>query len=165
MSFGRSETNDAVHALASRLVRSVNYRGLASVEFKYRARDRQYYFIELNPRLPLHNVLLADAGVNLAHLAYLDLVAKDRFEAHTVPRRPDVHWMSLKFEVGGFLSARGAARLTPLRWVVSLARARSFAWWDWRDPRPFLRSMLDLFERGWLRLLGKRAHWDRAPSL
>ncbi len=71
MCYGKTESNEALSAEALKLLRTLGYRGLGSLEFKYRQKDGGYYFIEMNTRLPWYNGLFADAGVNLAHLAYL----------------------------------------------------------------------------------------------
>ena len=57
------------------MILALGYRGLGSLEFKYRHKDSGYYFIEMNTRLPWYNGVFADAGVNLPHLAYLDLAS------------------------------------------------------------------------------------------
>ena len=141
-SLGRTETNPALAAPSRRLLAALEYRGLASLEFKYRARDGGYYFIELNPRLPWYNGLFADAGVNLAHLAHLDLLGID--PPPPVRQREGVHWVSVKEDLGWLLRTRRAGRAGIFRWLRSLSRARSFAWWKLADPLPAVRAGLHL---------------------
>lgn len=141
-SLGRTETNPAIVAPSRRLLAGLGYRGLASLEFKYRARDGGYYFIELNPRLPWYNALFADAGVNLAHLAHLDLLGID--PPSPARQREGVHWVSVKEDLGWLLRSRRAGRAGIFRWLRSLSRARSFAWWKLTDPLPALRAGLHL---------------------
>ena len=45
------ETLQGMEACARALARSVGYVGAATVEFLYGLESRQYYFLELNPRL------------------------------------------------------------------------------------------------------------------
>ena len=45
------ETLQGMEACARALARSVGYIGAATVEFLYGLESRQYYFLELNPRL------------------------------------------------------------------------------------------------------------------
>jgi predicted ATP-grasp superfamily ATP-dependent carboligase len=148
MCFGRSEANEVLAAHALRLLRALRYRGLASLEFKYCTNDGCYYFIEMNPRLPWYNALCVDAGVNLPYLAYLDL-AETRLPRPVRARQRDgVYWISFKLDLGWFLLSRIAGRARLLAWLRSLARARSFAWFDWRDPRPFLRATAHILSLG-----------------
>ena len=148
MCYGRSEENELLAAYALRLLRSLQYRGLASLEFKYRAADDRYYFIEMNPRLPWYNALCADAGVNLPYLAYLDLAGSQRTQPVCARQRDGVHWLSFKLDLGWFLQSRAAGGARFLSWLRSMSRARSYAWFNWRDPRPFLRATADLLATG-----------------
>ncbi|MGH8642679.1 MAG: polysaccharide deacetylase family protein [Burkholderiales bacterium] len=147
MCFGRSEENDAVAALTLRLLRALQYRGLASLEFKRGALDGRYYFIEMNPRLPWYNSLFLDAGVNLPYLAYRDLAGGPRPQPAMARQRDGVHWISFKLNLGWLLMSPGKVRARLLSWLRSLGRARSYAWFDWRDPMPFLRATTNLTAR------------------
>ena len=73
MSFGRTERVEFIVAESARILEALEYRGLASLEFKVCPADGRYYFIEMNPRLPWYNSLFADAGVNPSHPAFRDL--------------------------------------------------------------------------------------------
>lgn len=153
MCFGRSEHNETVVALALQLLRFLGYRGLASLEFKYCERDHRYYFIEMNPRLPWYCALFAAAGVNLPQLAWLDLAGS----AAPSPRQRDgVHWLSAKLDVGWFVSTRGARREGLFGWLRAVARARVFAWFDARDPLPWLRATFALPALAWRRVRAGR---------
>jgi D-aspartate ligase len=147
MCFGRSEENQVVAAQALRLLDALQYRGLASLEFKHRAKDGRYYFIEMNPRLPWYSALFVDAGVNLPYLAYLDLTGA-LSSSRSVPRQRDgVHWMNFEYNLGWLVRTATKGRVRLLAWLRSIARARSYAWFDWRDPKPFLRAMMNAFAR------------------
>src|SRR5215467_4776480 len=76
MCYGQTEKNDTLAAEGRKLILALGYRGLGSLEFKYRQKDGGYYFIEMNTRLPWYNGLFADAGVNLPYLTYLDLAGQ-----------------------------------------------------------------------------------------
>jgi D-aspartate ligase len=164
MCFGRSEANEIIAAESQRLLRALlRYRGLASLEFKYRARDGRYYFIEMNARLPWYNALCSDAGVNLPHLAYLDLT-ENQPAAGGVKQRNGVHWISLKLDLGWFVQSWMAGRGAGLAsWLRSIARARSYAWFDWRDPVPFVRATADLLTYGFRDLLRVLLDKSRPP--
>jgi predicted ATP-grasp superfamily ATP-dependent carboligase len=145
MCFGRSERNEALCAQSLPLVRSLRYRGLGSIEFKYRPEDGHYYFIEMNPRLSWFSALFADAGVNFAHLAYLELTQNRRSEPR---QRNGVHWINFGLDLKWLFRVRRAGGAGLFSWLRSVARARSYAWFDWRDPMPFLRQTMPLFGAG-----------------
>lgn len=153
MCFGRSEENADVIAKTMELVALLHYRGLASFEFKYQPKDGRYYFIEVNPRLPWYNTLFFDAGVNLPYLAYLDLAPAVNFPASPEPQK-NLYWISFRRDLGWFLRTQGNGRGQLFSWLRSLARARSYAWWEPRDPLPWLRATLALGGLAWKRLAG-----------
>jgi predicted ATP-grasp superfamily ATP-dependent carboligase len=143
MCFGRSEENEIVAGMTLKLLRFLNYRGLASLEFKRQPRDNGYYFIEMNPRLPWYNALFADAGVNLPYLAYLDLTQKSELENLKPQQRNGVYWISFKADLGSFLRTRRERSESAWQWIKSVEKARSYAWWSWRDTLPFFRATVD----------------------
>jgi D-aspartate ligase len=57
-----------------RLLEFCGYNGISQVEFKRDPRDGRYKLMEINPRLWMWHTLAAACGVNLAHIAYLDLI-------------------------------------------------------------------------------------------
>jgi predicted ATP-grasp superfamily ATP-dependent carboligase len=140
-SLGRTEAAPAMVRESLRLLEALGYRGVASLEFKRHAGVD--YFIELNPRLPWYNALFADAGINLSYLAYRDLIDRP---LPAPPQRDGVHWISLAEDLGWLARSR-AARVSVLGWLGGLLRARSYAWWSWRDPLPAVRAGLRLLTR------------------
>ena len=59
-----------------RLLEVCAYTGISQVEFKRDPRDGRYKLMEINPRLWMWHTLAAACGVNLAHIAYLDLTGR-----------------------------------------------------------------------------------------
>jgi D-aspartate ligase len=66
---------DAVDA-ALRLLGAFDYFGLSQVEFKRDPRDGKFKLMEINPRLWQWHGLAAACGVDLARIAYADLVGE-----------------------------------------------------------------------------------------
>src|SRR5258708_1303774 len=154
MCFGRSEENKCVADNAVSLLHFLDYRGFASLEFKRRTRDGRYYFIEMNPRLPWYNALFKDAAVNFPFFAYLDLSHIVGFEQVNKQQKNGVYWISLERDLKWFVRTRKARRNNLFRWLQSAVKARSFAWWCWRDPKPFLHSAFYLLGRGLRKTIG-----------
>jgi D-aspartate ligase len=57
-----------------RLLRSLAFHGVSQVEFKLDPRSGEHKLIEVNPRLWQWHTLSGATGVDLTHIAYLDLV-------------------------------------------------------------------------------------------
>jgi predicted ATP-grasp superfamily ATP-dependent carboligase len=141
MALGRTEENPELLSRSLRLLRVLRWRGMASIEFKRDRRTGEYYFIEMNPRMPWYGGLFADAGVNLAHAAYLDL-ANGPGSAHAPAKQRDgLHWMRFEHCVRWLLIRRRQGRTRFWPWLRAVSKARSFAWWDRRDPLPCLAEM------------------------
>lgn len=67
---GRSERNEALVSVAQAIGKRLQYVGIADIDFKYDARDGQYKYLELNPRLGLCHHFGTRCGVNLTLDAY-----------------------------------------------------------------------------------------------
>jgi len=144
MCYGRTERNDALAAEGRKLILALGYRGLGSLEFKYRQKDGGYYFIEMNTRLPWYNGLFADAGVNLPYLAYLDLVgqaAGHNAAADAPPQQRDgTTWVGYHNYAACFREIKTTHPISRMTFWGHVARAKSYGWWNWADPKPFLAS-------------------------
>lgn len=64
----------AEHGL--RLLRALEFHGISQVEFKLDPRTGSYKLIEVNPRLWQWHGLATACGVDLTHIAYLDLIGR-----------------------------------------------------------------------------------------
>jgi D-aspartate ligase len=140
MCYGRTEPNETLANEALKLVRALGYRGLGSLEFKYRKKDGGYYFIEMNTRLPWYNGIFADAGVNLAHLAYLDATGQAEPSRSMPKQRENTAWISFHNYSQWRREMRNGAAAPFSRYLSAVTGAQSYAWWNWRDPGPFLAS-------------------------
>ncbi len=140
MCYGQTERNEALAAEGLKLVRALGYRGLGSLEFKYRQKDGRYYFIEMNTRLPWYNGLFADAGVELAYLAYCDLTGTPVKGAARPAQRDGATWVGFHNYASWYRDTKGERQTGLAELISSVARAKSYAWWNWADPMPFLAS-------------------------
>ena len=61
---------------AIKYLQSIEYHGLADMEFKKDPRDQEFKFLEVNPRVWYQNSFPAKCGINLNLIAYLDATNK-----------------------------------------------------------------------------------------
>jgi predicted ATP-grasp superfamily ATP-dependent carboligase len=145
MCYGQTEYNESLALAGRELILALGYRGLGSLEFKYRHKDSGYYFIEMNTRLPWYNGIFADAGVNLPYLAYLDL-ASGLFEHNAAgfapPQQRDrTTWVGYHNFAGWFRETRRKQNpISRMAFLGHVARAKSYGWWNSSDPKPFFAS-------------------------
>jgi D-aspartate ligase len=150
MCYGQTERNPGLVEEGEKLMRALGYRGLGSLEFKYRQKDGGYYFIEMNTRLPWYNGIFADAGVNLPYLAYLDLTGQSaRLSAgptfatpfFSISQQRDLTtWMGYHNYASCYRETKRSLPIGFMKFASSVASAKSYAWWNWADPKPFLAS-------------------------
>jgi len=74
-----------------RLLAICDFTGISQVEFKRDPRSGEFKLMEINPRLWMWHSLAAACGVNLAHIAYLDLIGRAP-EPRTSESRRKKHW-------------------------------------------------------------------------
>jgi len=136
------------------LLRRMDFRGIASAEFKRDPRDGRFRFLEVNGRSVIYNGLLRRAGLDVAGLAWADHV---RGEPETAAPNgwPGV-WVNLHSDLLYSLLVRGDGAVTLAEFLAPYRRPVIDAVWSATDPLPFLAE--------WARTIrtGASALWSRA---
>lgn len=143
---GRSVTVPKLIAATKNLLSGIGYTGFASVEFKQSDNDDNYYLIEVNPRLPWYNALFLASGVNFPYRCFIDLSKGKEHDGLPVDmQKDDVYWMHFSHEISS-LAQKKAQRIpiNILKTIQYIAKARSFAYFDPFDLKPFLMVNLEL---------------------
>ena len=153
-SFGRTEWHEELVTPALRLMEALDWRGIASIEFKVDAAGVPW-FIELNPRLPWYNDLFTRAGVNFPALIAADLGgSSDRLPS---PRQQEgVSWGYLANDWTSQRKAEPAPGFRDWwRWWRQHAGARATAWRNLGDPVPGVAAYGEWLG-GLMRQVGRR---------
>ena len=119
-----------------KLFRGLDYRGVASVEFKL-APDGTPYFIEATVgRSDFWMKTLIVNGVDLPALVYADLTG----EAIAAPskQRNRHAWVDGDRDLGVFLESLSDPAIPKGRLLRELLEPKRFALYDWRDPVPYV---------------------------
>ena len=122
-----------IRAAALRLLKSLGYRGLSTVEFKHDNRDNQYKLMEINVRPVLQERLCMAAGMNLSFIAYLDLV--EGVKQRTTNYRLELYWQHDFLELIRLLHHRNLT-LKSYLWPRTKNRVACVPLVD--DPLPFV---------------------------
>ncbi len=112
-----------------RLLQVCDFNGVSQVEFKRDHRDGSFKLMEINPRLWMWHSLAAACGVNLAHIAYLDLTGRPPQPRTSEGRRK--HW--------AIVLMRGERPVVPLPPFVEPVL-------QLRDPKPGLVHLYRYFK-------------------
>ena len=78
--------------MTDKLLTSMHWKGFANVDFIYQPKDKKFYLLEVNPRLPGFSFYPSRAGYEMAYLYYLDLIGE------TPKDVPDSYHSSIYFE-------------------------------------------------------------------
>ncbi len=141
--FGISERHSVLETESRRFLDRIRYTGFAALEFARSRDDGRAYFLELNTRTYYHNQLFADAGIDLTQIGYLSATGHDiSQELRTLRQRDGLIWLDFRRDFQSMRIKRRQGRITVAKWLYSIVTARSFAYWNWRDPVPFIYACL-----------------------
>jgi D-aspartate ligase len=157
--------SEEVTELALRLLRGVDFRGFASVEFKRDYRDNTLKLMEVNVRLPRSLPLPIQAGVDFPFIIFQDLVRNEQVKVETY--NENTYLVEIVADVGNFVKRDKDKNL--LRFVQPyLARNKTFSILEFSDPMPFfgqfLRRFSRFFEKLGKQVSGKNAQRELLPS-
>jgi predicted ATP-grasp superfamily ATP-dependent carboligase len=139
--FGLSERHKDLEDGSCRFLDAIGYRGFAALEFARSRTDGKKYFIELNTRTYYHNQLFSDAGIDLTQVAYLLSTGRDpESVVRPLRQREGLYWLDFRRDFQSMRLKRAKGQITLFGWLRSILRARSFAYWNWRDPLPFFHG-------------------------
>jgi predicted ATP-grasp superfamily ATP-dependent carboligase len=117
------------------LLAATKYRGLVEVEFKYDARDGNYYLLDVNPRVWGWHTLAIRAGVDFPYLAWKYARGEPVDHARGAP---GIHWV--RFSTDSFAVVLGflTGELTFSEYLRSMRGPSERAIMSFDDPLPAL---------------------------
>jgi predicted ATP-grasp superfamily ATP-dependent carboligase len=137
-----------------RLLQTMQFTGIAEVEFKWDASKNDYQLIEINPRPWDQHRLGNTCGVDLIHLAYCELageprpVIKQRISAHKWIAEDTFFTTALRL-----LWKRDPKLMSLMR---SARGKRTYAIWSARDPLPSIAYLITTLLP---QLIGAAGNW------
>jgi D-aspartate ligase len=139
---GVCQANPEVAALAARLLRALDYRGIVDMGFRYDARDGTYRLLDVNPRLgSTFRLFASDDGIDVVRALHLDLTGRPVPPSRLSEGRK---WLD---ERGDAVTSSRMARqgsLGPGSWARPLKGVVEGAWWAADDPWPFVAMSASL---------------------
>lgn len=142
ISLGQESWNDHVASESVRLLQSINFHGLAYVEFKRDALTGEYFIIEPNIGRPaVRSGLVEASGVELLQTMYCDLLGLP-LPTGRQQTNGNRKWLYLRRDILAALHYWRAGDLRPNEWVESLTGPKELALFSLSDPKPFLFDVL-----------------------
>ena len=142
--FGRSSTfvetivQDKVEALACRFMKSLDYTGVAEVEFKYDAREDRYKLLDVNGRFWTWCGIGALAGVDFPYLAWQQALGQSVTPCRA---RPGVAWLHGRADVKAAWREWRSGGLTLREYLAGFSQPMAFANFALDDPMPALMEL------------------------
>jgi D-aspartate ligase len=139
--FGRSSTfvetveRKEIEVLACRFLESLNYTGVAEVEFKYDRRDGRYKLLDVNARFWTWTGLGQAAGVDFPYLAWLQALGQD-MSCVRARAKSGVAWMYASRDVPAAIVEITRGALTVRDYLAGFRKGLVFASLAADDPWP-----------------------------
>jgi len=125
-------------------LKKAGYLGHVDVEYKWDIRNESWKIIETNIRSTSFVQLAVSSSIDLPWVGYLETLDQDQ---PLLPRqRNDVLFMHIGWDLQAALSEKKNA-LSFVAWLRMLAKVRSFAILNWRDPLPFLAEAFSYLKK------------------
>ena len=130
-----SRKNDEIVDLTKRIGKKLKYVGHAGVEFRWDARDQQYKFIELNPRIPANVCFDEACGLPTVWNSYK--VSLDGSAVHSgIKQREGVYYLDLRADLFSQLADKTSILRIVASYFSFLFRRTNGPYFAWDDPKP-----------------------------
>jgi predicted ATP-grasp superfamily ATP-dependent carboligase len=141
-SLGICLANAQVEQTTRRFMKSIGYRGILDIGYRYDARDGLYKVLDVNPRIGATFRLFASVnGIDVARALYFDLTGQQVIPSTA---REGRKWIVEDLDAVSTYRYYREGSLTIKEWFASLQGIDEAAFLSWRDPLPFF---LMLFNR------------------
>lgn len=128
-----------------RLLESVNYVGVAMIEYKYDERSKEFFIIEVNGRFPVETGIVQKLRNDFVYEVYEDLINPSKMtRSYKLPERP-IAWIYFLNNLRTIIQ-KGSNQLRDLLTLVGKCHIQDPIW-DWSDPVPVLYFPKYLFRR------------------
>jgi predicted ATP-grasp superfamily ATP-dependent carboligase len=159
-SLGESRWVPEVADLTIRFMQGIGYQGILDIGYRLDPRDGRYKVLDANPRVgQAFRLFVAQNDHDVVKGLYLDFTGQPQ---PPIVRREGRRWVIEDFDLISSLHYYQEGALGPVEWLRSFKGLEEGAWFNWKDPVPYLR-MLVQFATQFVVWLGKQlVRWARA---
>lgn len=138
--------NDIVLDETLRLFKQLNFKGLCYLDMKFDERTGKHLIVEPNIcRLTGRAPLAEASGVELAYTMYCDLAGL-KLPENVVQKYGNVKWIHIRRDLQASYYYWKDKQLTFKDWLKSWRGKKTYAIFDWRDPKPFFGDFFRVFK-------------------
>lgn len=138
--------NQTVYDATTAFMKTIGYRGILDIGYRYDPRDGQYKVLDINPRVgQAFRIFVAEDDSDVVKTLYRDLTGQPVPAAR---RREGRRWIIEDYDLESSLDYFREGTLGFAQWVRSYRNLEEGAWFDLRDPAPFMAIAGRLIRRG-----------------
>jgi len=145
-SLGECRTFPAVARITEQFMKKIGYRGILDIGYRLDPRDGRYKVLDINPRVgQAFRIFVGQNGLDVCQALYLDLTGQP--VPPTQPREGR-RWIIEDYDFIFSVPAYFAEHSLSIRkWLHSFKRLEEAAWFNLRDPAPFIALVGHYFNR------------------
>jgi len=144
-SLGECRWNETVAKITTDFMKDIGYRGILDIGYRYDPRDGRYKVLDINPRVgQAFRLFVAENDMDVVKALYLDLTGQR--QPMVIPREGR-RWLIEDFDLVSSLHYHQEGTLTFREWLRSFKGVQEGAWFNWKDPYPFVKMVKDLLKR------------------
>lgn len=132
--------NPEVEQLTKHFMKSIGYKGILDIGYRYDQRDGKYKVLDVNPRIgSTFRLFVGSNGLDVARAAYLDLTGQPVPPSQIIEGRK---WVVEDRDLISTIQYRYERGLTIKQWLTSFQGVQEGAWFAWDDLLPFFIQSL-----------------------
>jgi predicted ATP-grasp superfamily ATP-dependent carboligase len=134
-SLGVCLENPVIDQLTKGFMKSIGYKGILDIGYRYDMRDGKYKVLDVNPRIgSTFRLFVGNNGLDVARAEYLDLTGQSVPFSEIVEGRK---WFVEDRDLVSSVRYYYEKNLTFRQWLASFRGVQESAWFAWDDPSPF----------------------------
>jgi len=134
-SLGVCLSNPVVDQMTKHFMKSIGYKGILDIGYRYDLRDGKYKVLDINPRIgSTFRLFVGNNGLDVAQAEYLDLTGQSVPSSEIVEGRK---WFVEDRDLVSSVRYYYERNLTFRQWMTSFRGVQESAWFALDDPLPF----------------------------
>lgn len=153
-SFVQSVCQPEITDIGMKVLKKLNFYGVAMIEFKKDPRTGNFYLLEINGRSHTQNYLATECGKNLPYILYEDIIGKKQepLGNYYCDFKVGIKWIHLTLDIITMLKKRNKGEITLGDWLRSIIGGKkNYAILSADDFNPFISeiktSLMSIIER------------------
>jgi D-aspartate ligase len=140
-SLGICLRNETVERMTREFMKTIGYRGIVDIGYRYDARDGRYKVLDINPRIGCtFRLFVADNGMDVARALYLDMTGQQIVPGIVPDGRK---WIVEDLDILSSLASRRDGNLSLKQWIASVCGVEEGAYFAFDDPLPLLQAFVN----------------------